>query len=383
MFNFMNDNFLADMPNFLDVLEGAYGPLFETIGIVLFVFIFHFIVRFILARLCAYFKEKKEIWPLSLVMALNKPFNYFIWFVAVICSIDIVTEELFSFHPINVHLIFSIGAVLAFGWFLLRWKGSIIQQMMLMSQNQEIIMSAGKVDLFSKIGTVSVILLTIFLLMDITGRSMQTLIAFGGIGGLALAFASQQVISNFFGGTMVYLTQPFTIGEWVILPEKKIEGHIEEIGWYLTRIRSMEKRPIYVPNSIFSQTIVMTPSRMSHERFKHSIGLRYDDLNTVKDIVNDIKLMLLKCQQIDQQQKIEVYFTGFGESSLDIDVSAYIATTAGVYFPAIRQDLLLKIAEIIQERGAQIATPTNIVELQGDLFNNPQFPFTNKPAPQV
>lgn len=369
--NLRKDNMLLgfDIPNFLDLLEGSYGLLYETGTVLLFVLIFNFIVPFIFKRLKAHFLKKKSIWPLTFVTALDRPLYYYVWLFAGISIVDIVSDALFSFHLINMHFIFSVGSVTAFGWFLLRWNSAIMNQMMLKSQNHEINMTVGKVDLVSKIGTVVVIFITIFLMMDATGRNMQTLIAFGGIGGLALAFASQQVISNFFGGTMVYLTQPFSIGEHVILPEKKIEGHIEEIGWYLTRIRSLEKRPIYVPNSIFSQTIVMTPSRKSHERFKHTIGLRYDDVNSIKDIVTDIKLMLLKHPHVDQHQKIDVHFIGFNISSLDIEVSAYSASTCGSYYPDVRQELLLAIADIISKRGAEIATPTNVVQLQGTSLN--------------
>ena len=164
---------------------------------------------------------------------------------------------------------------------------------------------------------------------------MQTLIAFGGIGGLALAFASQQVISNFFGGLMVYLTSPFTIGEWVNIPDRNIEGHIEEIGWYLTRIRNFEKRPIYVPNSVFTQTIVITPSRMSHERFHPVIGLRYQDINVVKPIIDNIKLMLLHHPSIDHHVGVDVYLISFSASALDIEISAYMLTTSDIKFSCI------------------------------------------------
>ena len=246
-----------------------------------------------------------------------------------------------------------------------RWNNKFLHYSLELAKNGKSSESASKLDLMSKIATIGIIFITLFLLMDATGRNMQTLIAFGGIGGLALAFASQQVISNFFGGLMVYTTKPFTIGEWVNLPERKIEGHIEEIGWYLTRIRNFEKRPIYVPNSVFTQSIVITPSRMSHERFNHTIGLRYNDIGVIKTVVDNIKLMLLKHPNIDQSVKIDVYFVNFGASSLDVNVSAYMSISSGVSFSVVRQDILLKIAAIIKEAGAEMATPTHIIELQG------------------
>jgi MscS family membrane protein len=345
-------------------LEGNYGTLVQISGIILFVLIFNYFVKTLLLKLQAHFSKTHKIWALSFVSALHKPLTYFVWFVAIICTIDTISSNVFNFHLTHIHLLLSVGAVLAFGWFLLRWNHKVVQYMTEMSQQHQIPLTRGKLDLISKLATITAIFVTLFLLMDVTGRNVQTLIAFGGIGGLALAFASQQVISNFFGGVMVYITQPFTIGEWVFLPEKKIEGHIEEIGWYMTRIRNFEKRPIYVPNSIFTQTFVVTPSRMSHERFHPIIGLHYKDIQAVKPILDNIKLMLIKHPSIDQLLPIDVFFINFGPATLEIEISAYMSKTLGTYFPALRQELLLKIATIITQQGAEIITPTNIIEMR-------------------
>lgn len=349
------------------VLEGSYGPLLQIFGTIIFVLIFNFFIRSILLKLKEKFGNTRHVWALSLVSALQTPLTCFVWFVASLCTLDTLISSVFNFHLSNIHVLLSVGSVMAFGWFLLRWNSEIVHNIMEMSQNNKISITPSKLDLMSKLATIVVIFITLFLLMDVTGRNMQTLIAFGGIGGLALAFASQQVVSNFFGGLMVYITQPFTIGEWIFLPERQIEGHIEEIGWYLTRIRSFDKRPIYVPNSVFTQMIVITPSRMSHERFFHTIGLRYRDINIVRSIIDNIKLMLVNHSSIDHQLPIDVFFKSFGPSALDVEISAYISLPAKSKSSAIKQDLLFKIAEIIREAGAEIATPTNIVELHGGL----------------
>ncbi len=350
------------------ILEGDYGSFAQIIGIVVFVFIFNFAVRALLLNLKGRFQKHNKIWALSLVTALNVPLSFFVWYVAAICASDTLIFSLFEVHFSNMHLLISVGSVLAFGWFLLRWNTQVVHNMMEMSKNHQISLTPSKLDLISKMATVSVIFITLFLLMDVTGRNMHTLIAFGGIGGLALAFASQQVISNFFGGLMVYITQPFSIGEWVNLPERQIEGHIEEIGWYLTRIRSFDKRPIYVPNSVFTQTIVITPSRMSHERFHHTIGLRYKDIKAITPIIEGIKQMFINHSSIDRQLPIEVFFKSFGASALDIEISAYLSMNANERSYSIKQELLLKIADIVEDAGAVIATPTNIVELHGGVM---------------
>lgn len=356
------------------IFEGHFGAFMQIMSILLLVLVCNFFIKSVLLRLYNNYRNKQKIWGLSFVSALHKPLSYFVWLVAGLASLDLLSFGLFTFHLSNMHLVLSIAAVLSFGWFLLRWNAKFLHYSLELSQSNQLSYSVSKVDLISKIATILIIFVTLFLLMDVTGRNMQTLIAFGGIGGLALAFASQQVVANFFGGLMVYITKPFTIGEWVNLPERKVEGHIEEIGWYLTRIRNFEKRPIYVPNSVFSQSIVITPSRMSHERFHHTIGLRYNDIGIIKVVVDSIKLMLLKHPQIDQHLKIEVYFVNFGSSSLDINISAYVSVSSGVAFSVVRQDILLKIANIIHENGADLASPTHIIELQtripGDVMQS-------------
>ncbi len=364
-------------------LEGNYGSLIQVVGIVLFVVVFNFIVRSFLNRLKNRFDKTHNVWGLSFVMAVQRPLSFFVWFVAALCGLDSLMSSFLAFHLSNMHLILSVGSVIVFGWFLLRLNGQVVENMMAMSEAHKISLSTGKLDLIRKLITISVIFITVFLLMDVTGRNMQTLIAFGGIGGLSLAFASQQVVYNFFGGLMVYITQPFTIGEWVSLPEKNIEGHIEEIGWYLTRIRSFNKRPIYVPNSIFTQTVVITPSRMSHERFHHTIGLRYRDIKAVSRIIDAIKQMLLKHPSIDHQLSTDVFFKSFGASSLEIEISGYISVNSKGRFNAVKQEILLKIAEIVDAEGAQIATPTNIVELHGGIMmKGSEFEISSSPPPQ-
>lgn len=344
------------------VIEGDRGPYLQMIGIILFVFVFNFVIKTLLVKLGHNFSQRHFLFAHGFVTSLIKPLTYFVWFVALFSSVDILTCTLFEVHFSNIHLWISVVAVLTLGWFLLRWNKAVVNSMTEMSHRRKIAITPSKLDILNKLIVIAIIVVTIFLLMDVTGRNINTLLAFGGIGGLALAFASQQVISNFFGGLMIYITQPFTVGEWVYLPEKHVEGHIEEIGWYLTRIRNFEKRPIYVPNSVFAQNIVITPSRMSHERFHYTIGIRYNDIKVIEPIIEKITQMLAKHPFIDREHEFDVFFKGFGLASLDIEISAYVSITSDRRFSAVRQDILLQIAKIIESEQAEIVVPSKVLE---------------------
>ena len=279
---------------------------------------------------------------------------------------DLISSRTLIPIPIeNRHIVLAVGGVLAFTWFLIRWKKNVVHQLLAKSRTGEITIDQGKIGAINKVCTVSVAFFCVLLMLEATNRSMNTIIAFGGVGGLALAFASQEVIANFFGGVMIYFTHPFTIGDWILIPDHTIEGTVEDIGWYMTRVRSLDKRPIYIPNSIFSRLIVITPSRMSHRVFKETINLRCKDLPKIRAITREIKEMLQQHFDIDRSQAIIVRFINFGTYSLDVEISACTTIIDKEGFFRLKEDLLFTIADIIEKNGAEFANPTQQIDVIG------------------
>jgi len=348
----------------ISAIDGAQGFFNELIAIILFVIIFNVLARWLLKKLGNKFLEKKKYWHESFVRAIFLPLNYYAWFFAAIHTIDLISQHFFSINLFrDLHLILKIGAIIAFIWFLLRWKKNIVNIMMRRIKNHEITMVPGKLDVINKIITVALIFIAFLMLLEVTHSNMNTLIAFGGVGGLALAFASQEIIANFFSGAMIYLTQPFLVGDLINVPEKNIEGHVEDIGWYMTLIRTIDKRPVYIPNSIFSKIVVINPSRMTHRQFKEIYALRYQDIPKVPALIDDIKSMLKNHPSIDQKQRIAVYINTFATYSLDVLVSAFTKITSAEAYYELRQDLLVKIYAIIEKHGAKAAVPITYFEM--------------------
>lgn len=345
-------------------IDGAYGWVVQSISVFFFVIVFNFFVKSLLIKLYRRFELAHREWEASFAKALYRPLSAYVWLIAAIYSLDIISHQIWE-QPLltEIHLVLTLGAIIAISWFLLRWNNNIIRFMIIRSKKGQIVMDQGKIDIIGKLITVLILFMTVLLIMEALHRSMQTLIAFGGIGGLALAFASQEVISNFFGGLMIYFTHPFSIGDWIKLPERNLEGYVEEIGWYMTLIRNFEKRPIYVPNSIFTKVIVINPSRMTHRQIEKTFGIRYSDEPVLKKIILDIKEMLSKHPAIDQVIPFTVHFEGFGSSSLDIKASAYTLVIDNEEFADIKQDILLKIGEIILNNNANFAFATHTIEM--------------------
>ncbi|MGG4775432.1 mechanosensitive ion channel family protein [Alcaligenaceae bacterium 429] len=190
------------------------------------------------------------------------------------------------------------------------------------------------------------------------GLSLSGLMAFGGIGGIAIGMAGKDILSNFFSGVMLYYDRPFNIGDWISSPDRNIEGTVVEIGWRITKIKTFDNRPLYVPNSLFSSISVQNPGRMTNRRINTQIGLRYEDSAKIRVIVDEINAYLKSNTDIDQTQTILVYFDAFADSSLNIMIYCFTKTTAWAEWLGIQQDVYLKIIDIVQKHGADFAYPT-------------------------
>lgn len=195
------------------------------------------------------------------------------------------------------------------------------------------------------------------------GMNFSGLLAFGGIGGLAVGMASKDILSNFFSGVMLYFDRPFSIGDWIRSPDREIEGTVAEIGWRMTKIITFDHRPFYIPNSLFSSISVENPGRMTNRRIKTTVGLRYDDAGKLSTVVEKIRNMLLEHPDIDQSQTLLVYFTEFADSSLNILVYCFTKTTDWQNWLAIQQEIYLNIIHIVKENGADFAFPSHSIYL--------------------
>ena len=137
----------------------------------------------------------------------------------------------------------------------------------------------------------------------------------------------------------------------------------------MTRIRTLDKRPMYIPNNMFSKVVVITPSRMSHRRFKETIGIRYEDFRVVKDIMRDIKKMVDEHHGIDHTKEALVHLHSFGSYAIEVLVEVLLTRVDTEGYAEMREDLLFKIAEIVEQHRAEIAYPTSVVHLSPQVLN--------------
>ncbi|MBQ25217.1 mechanosensitive ion channel family protein [Alcanivorax sp.] len=216
----------------------------------------------------------------------------------------------------------------------------------------------------AKLLRVSVIITSLLIILQTLGYSISGVLAFGGIGGMAVAFAAKDLLANFFGGMMVYLDKPFRVGDWVRSPDRSIEGSVEDIGWRLTRIRTFDQRPLYIPNAMFTSIVLENPSRMYNRRINEKVGIRYDDWQKMPGIVADVRAMLIDHEDLETENRtLIVNFDSYGASHLEFFIYTFTKTTQWVQYHEIKQDVLMKIMSIVHEHGAEFAFPTRTLHL--------------------
>lgn len=302
-------------------------------------------------------------WDEALVHAASKPLSLLILIIGLTFAADIVRFETNAPLFAIIEPIRTIGVVITVCWFLIRFiaiiKTNLVAQKTQAGENFD----ETTADAIAKLLSASVVITSLLVAMQTLGYSISGVLAFGGIGGIAVGFAAQDLLSNFFGGLMIYLDRPFIVGNWVRSPDREIEGIVEKIGWRLTTIRTFDKRPLYVPNSVFTKIAVENPSRMQNRRIYETIGIRYDDVAKMGVIVTDVKKMLQNHDAIDPQKTLIVNFNEFAASSLNFFIYTLTKTTNWVEFHEVKQDVLLKVIEIVEAHGAECAYPTSTLHV--------------------
>jgi MscS family membrane protein len=307
-----------------------------------------------------------SIWDDALIRAARRPITLLLWTLGAAIGLRIIHQHIGIPYFDLVEPSRNVLIIIALTWLLIGLIGNAAENAANFRLLGEERIDRTTVDALSKLGRISVLVVATLTILQTLGVSIAGVLAFGGIGGIAIGFAAKDLFANLLGGLTIYLDRPFTVGEWIRSPNQNIEGVVEHIGWRHTRIRAFNKNPIYVPNALFTTIVVENPSRMSHRRIKETIGLRYCDVEKVAGIVTEVKQMLLDHAEIDREATLIVNFNAFSDSSLDFFVYAFTRTRDWATYHAIKQDVLLRIAGIIHRHGAEIAYPTRTLHVAAE-----------------
>ena len=309
------------------------------------------------------FERTSTPWDDALVDSLRRPLRVLIWVVGIAFAANLAPAagEGTIFEAVGVAR--DVGVVACIAWFLVRFVGRAEENLLTRETKGETGPDRATLDALAKLLRASIVITAALVVMQTLGFSISGVLAFGGIGGIAVGFAARDMLANFFGALMIYLDRPFSVGETIRSPDREIMGAVERIGWRLTCIRTFENRPLYVPNSVFSTIAIENMTRMRNRRIHETIGVRYDDASRVQPIVDEVRRMLESHPGIDPDEFLMVNFDSFAPSSLDFFIYAFTRTRAWDEYHAVKQDVLFKVNDVIERHGAEIAFPTRTVHL--------------------
>lgn len=219
--------------------------------------------------------------------------------------------------------------------------------------------AAATIPLFRKIGkTVAWVLAILFLLQNF-GFDIAAIMAALGVGGIAVALASQKSVENLFGGVVLALDQPIRVGDFGKFGDYK--GTVEDIGLRSVRIRTLSRTIVSIPNASFADMSIETYTVRDMMWFNHIVGLRYETTaDQIRYIVVEMRKMLLAHPKVSPDPS-RVRFMAYNNYSQDIELFAYVLTDDYNIFMEIQEDLLLRIRDIVEASGSDFAFPSTTI----------------------
>lgn len=207
-----------------------------------------------------------------------------------------------------------------------------------------------------------VIIIGIFNLLKLFGVDTTTLIAGLSIGGLAVALASQDTVKNLIGTFMIFLDQPFQIGDWI--EAGGVVGTVEAVGFRSTRVRAADTSLFQIPNSSLAEIVVNNKGLRLYRRYNTQLGLRYDTPpELIEAFVNGVR-ELIKAHPDTRSDAFNVEFSGFGDSALLILMNTYFISLDWNQEQSARHRLHIAIVKLAKGLGVDFAFPSTTVMIE-------------------
>lgn len=213
------------------------------------------------------------------------------------------------------------------------------------------------VDLLTKATKFALWVMAILFILSNLNINITSFVAGLGIGGIAIAFALQNILSDLFSSFAIYFDKPFVVGDFIMFGDQK--GVVEKIGIKTTRLRSLFGEEIVVSNKDLTSSVIQNFKKMKERRVVFNFGVTYDTptkkLREIPKIVEDI-IEAFEATRIDR-----VHFKKFGDFSLDFEASFYLSTPNYKEYMDVQQEINLKIMEAFSKKKIEFAFPTQTI----------------------
>lgn len=330
--------------------------LFIIIAIVMFR---HFITNIII-KIIRKITEKYKLKNIALIIdSIERPLLNFFAYTAVYIALLVIPFNISVYSFINsvyraciiitvTHCLLSIVNA---------YSGVLANSYMNDAIDGKTQMSKTIFPILSKlIKAVIIIIAVVAIAVEFNFKQLSSILAGLGIGGAAVALASQDLIKNFFGGFVILTDKSFSVGDWIKVDS--FEGTVEELGLRSTKIRTVEKEIVIIPNSRFADREVVNYSFRENRRVNFTLGVVYGTSSEkIKSAIEKIKNMLINHPMVKEDSSL-VRLSNFGTSSLEIAVQYLTKTTNYDEYMEIKQDINFKIIELFNDEKIEFAFPS-------------------------
>ncbi|KAL3679166.1 hypothetical protein R1sor_022122 [Riccia sorocarpa] len=255
--------------------------------------------------------------------------------------------------PLAPGLIFKTretSVVVAVTWFCLKWKRKYVD-----SLTKTYKLDAPRIIAFDKVVSLILYVIALSCIGEVNGFALRSLLAVGGFSGVALGLAAKEIVSNFFGGALLFITRPFVIGERI--KAGSFAGYVQDIGFLQTKLLSAERVPMLVPNQNFINQVITNYSRANNKLLEAEFPIRIQDIFLVDKITTRVTLCLKSHQDVDSGAKTPVcYLKSVHEQGVQLAVQCVVRPSGGSEFYRVQQAILIRVAEIIVCEGASLGS---------------------------
>jgi len=217
----------------------------------------------------------------------------------------------------------------------------------------------------ARIAKILVVIFGALVFLGALGVDVTAAVAGLGIGGIAVALAAQKSLENLFGGISLFADQPVRVGDFFRYGDQV--GIVEEIGLRSTRVRTLDRTVVSIPNADFSNLHLENFATRDRLRLITTIGVRYETTpDQLRFLLADLRRILIAHPRV-AEDPARVRFVGFGAYSLDIEIFAYVDTPDWSEFLGIREEVYLLFMDAVKEAGTGFAFPSTTTYLGRDL----------------
>jgi len=361
----LGSDFLINlMPQYGQVVTlGLY--VWQWIGvflILLIAFIFHFILTRIIrlfvkliahTRLGKEYIDPKLIWRVARVLSLVVTVNLIAYFVPSLqFNIELNAAVLKGLRVLNIFFLIMV---------FLRVADFVMIYFKQAAAKTETQLDDQLMPIVDKLLAIVIVIGGVLHALQIMGVNITALIAGVGIGGLAIALAAQDTIRNLIGSVLIFVDQPFQIGDFVVVAG--VTGTIEEVGFRSTRIRTIENSLVSVPNGKMMDTVIDNLGLRKMRRFKIDISVTYDTPTELMNLYREGLHQIIERHPLTVKNQ-NVYVNDMQDSAITILVVVYIDVNTFTAYLKARHELLIQFIDLARKLGVRFAFPSRALYME-------------------